>query len=230
MMRRPVSHSGFCFVTDNPAPRLANQVAWVLLAALALAVAGYALSIALWSEQRAQLSPLAAQLVAVKPWLALLHFGAGGVALAVGVLQFAKRLRERRPVIHRWLGRVYVVTVLGSGSAGFLLATQTTAGVVAATGFAALAVLWLLTTVQGYRAIRARHVLRHRTWMARSFALTLAAVTLRLYLPLSQLAGLPFESAYAGIAWLCWVPNLLIAEQWARRSAKKKDACLGRRP
>jgi hypothetical protein len=27
-----------------------------------------------------------------------------------------------------------------------------------------------------------------------------------------------FETAYAGIAWLCWVPNLLIALWITRRS------------
>jgi hypothetical protein len=52
--------------------------------------------------------------------------------------------------------------------------------------------------------------------MIRSYALTLAAVTLRLYLPSSQLAGLPFTVAYPAISWLCWVPNLLIAEWFVR--------------
>ena len=32
--------------------------------------------------------------------------------------------------------------------------------------------------------------------------------------PLFQIAGLSFEEAYPAIAWLCWVPNLLIAEWW----------------
>jgi hypothetical protein len=40
----------------------------------------------------------------------------------------------------------------------------------------------------------------------------LAAVTLRLYLPLAALGGIPFEEAYPAIAWLCWVPNLVAAE------------------
>ena len=45
------------------------------------------------------------------------------------------------------------------------------------------------------------------------YALTLAAVTLRVYLPASMALGLDFDRAYAAIAWLCWVPNLLAA-QW----------------
>ena len=48
--------------------------------------------------------------------------------------------------------------------------------------------------------------------MVRSYALTLAAVTLRFYLPASLANGLPFEAVYAVIAWACWVPNLIVAE------------------
>ncbi len=48
--------------------------------------------------------------------------------------------------------------------------------------------------------------------MIRSYALTFAAVTLRIYLPLSQIAGMPFDPAYQTISWLCWVPNLIVAE------------------
>ena len=37
------------------------------------------------------------------------------------------------------------------------------------------------------------------------------------YLPASMLAGVPFEVAYPAIAWLCWVPNLLVVEWLLRR-------------
>lgn len=46
--------------------------------------------------------------------------------------------------------------------------------------------------------------------MVRNFSLAFAAVMLRLYVPAAVLAGADF--AYAIIAWLCWVPNLVIAE------------------
>jgi hypothetical protein len=29
---------------------------------------------------------------------------------------------------------------------------------------------------------------------------------------LSQVAGIPFDDAYQTISWLCWVPNLIVAE------------------
>jgi len=79
-------------------------------------------------------------------------------------------------------------------------------------GFAFLALAWLCSGFRAYLAIRARDITAHRRWMVRNFALTFAAVTLRLYLPTSLASGVAFEIAYPAIAWLCWVPNLLIAE------------------
>ena len=76
--------------------------------------------------------------------------------------------------------------------------------------------IWIAVNILGWRAaVRGRFV-EHRRWMIRSWALTLAAVTLRLYLPASMALELPFLEAYRVIAWLCWVPNLLAAEAWLR--------------
>jgi Predicted membrane protein (DUF2306) len=50
--------------------------------------------------------------------------------------------------------------------------------------------------------------------MYRSYALTLAAVALRIYMPLSFALGIGFEDAYQVVSWLCWVPNLVFVEAW----------------
>ena len=87
-------------------------------------------------------------------------------------------------------------------------------------GFGVLALLWLGTGAMAYYRIRHGAVASHRRWMIRCFALTLAAVTLRILLPLSQAAGIPFVSAYQLIAWACWLPNLALAEWWLRREPR----------
>jgi hypothetical protein len=53
--------------------------------------------------------------------------------------------------------------------------------------------------------------------MVRNFALTFAAVMLRLYLPASMVVGIEFELAYPVIAWLCWLPNVVVAEMLFNR-------------
>jgi hypothetical protein len=62
-----------------------------------------------------------------------------------------------------------------------------------------------------------RRFVDHRAWMIRSFALTFAAVTLRLYLPLAAVLSLDFVDAYRAISFLAWVPNLVVVELYLRR-------------
>lgn len=85
-------------------------------------------------------------------------------------------------------------------------------------GFACLALFWIYTGLQAFLAIRQGSVAEHRKWMIRNFSLTFAAVTLRIYIPSSMIAGVPFEAAHPVIAWLCWVPNLMVSEMAFNRT------------
>lgn len=149
-------------------------------------------------------------------WLAL-HAGFAATALLTGTVQFSAALRQRRPAIHRTVGRVYAVSCLIGAIAGFVLALGTRAGSIAMVGFGGLAVAWAVITAMGWQHARAGRFASHRRWMIRSWALTLSAVTLRVYLPLSELAGFSEMSAYRAISFVAWVPNLLVAEALLRR-------------
>lgn len=141
------------------------------------------------------------------------HILLGGLALLSGFSQFFPKLRQKRLGLHRVLGKIYVVAVVFSGGAGLAIAFFATGGVIPAMGFALLALLWLFTTFKAYSSIKKRTIDAHQRWMIRSYALCFAAVTLRIYLPLFQgVLEMEFINAYRIIAWLCWVPNLIIAE------------------
>lgn len=141
------------------------------------------------------------------------HIFLGGLALLTGFSQFFKSIRIKRPAIHRALGKTYVVSVMLSGISALAIAFFATGGLVPALGFATLALLWLYTTAKAYTSIKNRQIGNHQKWMIRSYALCFAAVTLRIYLPLFTGAmDMAFIPAYMIIAWLCWVPNLLVAE------------------
>jgi len=190
-----------------------RTLAWVLMVLLSLAIAAYAAAMLFDTPMR---SSFVDALLADRPISTLAHFGGSALALAIGGFQVHPGLRRRFLPLHRWMGRLYVLAVAVGGSAGLYLAWHANGGVTGRLGFGFLAVFWLGTTASAYLCIRARDVAAHRRWMIRSFALTFAAVTLRLYIPASQIAGIPFEAAYPLIAWLAWVPNLLVAELFAR--------------
>ncbi|MDB5417361.1 MAG: hypothetical protein JWP50_780 [Phenylobacterium sp.] len=190
-----------------------SRIWWGLGALLSLGIAGYAWHYLLpgaFAPPGIKENPMA------YPWL-FVHAGLAGVAMALGPFQFLPRLRLTRPRLHRWIGRTYVFACLTGGSAGLALALGSTAGPIARAGFAALAVTWLITTAMAWRMALHRRFDDHRRWMIRSFALTFAAVTLRLYVPAAQILGLDPLGSYRAIAWLCWVPNLIAAELYLAR-------------
>lgn len=193
-----------------------RKLGWIVMTVLALLVAIYAIASATVASIR---GPFVADLFANKPLRSFGHLAFGGSALTAGAVQFHTGLRIRRPDVHRLLGRVYFGAVLVSGVSAVVLAPSSTGGVAAHFGFGMLGVLWVATTVTAVARARAGRLGAHRQWMIRSYALCLAAVTLRLYLPFSQVIGIPFNEAYAAISWLCWVPNLVVAEWFLVRSA-----------
>ncbi|WP_288380999.1 DUF2306 domain-containing protein [uncultured Massilia sp.] len=151
------------------------------------------------------------------PWL-FIHAAGAASALLIGAFQFSTRLRARRLAAHRWLGRAYVAGCMVGGVAGLVLAIGASTGSVSTAGFGLLALAWIGTTGLAWRRVLQGRLAEHRAWMVRSFALTLSAVTLRLYLPLAFVLPFPFAASYGAIAFLCWVPNLVLAEAWLRRS------------
>lgn len=162
----------------------------------------------------------------IYPWL-MIHAGLAGIAMVLGPFQFLTRLRVKQPRLHRWMGGTYVFACLTGGVAGLLLASGSTAGPIAQYGFGFLGLAWLLTTGMAWRMALARRFDDHRRWMIRSFALTFAAVTLRLYLPFPPLMGFSFVEGYRAISWLCWVPNLIAAELYLARGRMPKTVIAG---
>src|SRR4051794_32822251 len=126
--------------------------------------------------------------------------------------------------IERWSSTVGldVSTCCPSPSAQLqdsLWTTVSMEGLATRLGFGTLAVLWFAAAVQAYRNALKGEIDLHRRWMIRNFALTLAAVTLRNWLPLMLFAlHWPFRASYITVSWVCWVPNLLVAEWMMRRN------------
>ncbi len=154
-----------------------------------------------------------------------LHVVSAGVALLVGGFQFSGTLRRKCRGLHRAIGRTYVISVLFAGLSGLAMAFFSSAAFIGFFGFGTLALLWIWTTYRGYRSARDRHFAEHQAWMIRSFALTYAAPTLRLWLLILILVQVPFgvdgavaaANAYAPVPFLCWLPNIVVAEYIIRR-------------
>jgi uncharacterized membrane protein len=220
-------------LTPTAPPARRSRAGWTAVALLAVAIVAAAVtpyllqSLPALADEGAGLAGNYAERPAVVQVIFYAHIAAGSVALLLGPLQFWRGLRERHARVHRWTGRAYLVGVAVGGLAGLALAPFSQAGWVGFFGFGTLAALWLVTGWRAYRSIRAGDVAGHQAWMIRNFALTFAAVTLRIWLPLMitapLLTGAPFDvdaafaNAYAAVPFLCWLPNLVVAEWLIRR-------------
>lgn len=155
------------------------------------------------------------------PWLSV-HVAGAASALLVGPLQFLAGIRRHAPTLHHWLGRTYVVGCLLGGASGLVLAFGASTGPVSTAGFGLLAALWFLSTAHAWQMATQRRFERHRQWMIRSFSLTLSAVTLRIYLGVMHVAPfVAYDDAYRAVSFLCWVPNLILAELYLRALRKQ---------
>ncbi len=194
------------------------RTSFAILVFLSLGVAGYGLVVYGFLPLGIALHPDMRATYEAHPAGIYIHIFASALALILGPFQFSAGLRARYLELHRWAGRLYLgVGVLVGGIAGLYMAALAFGGPVARLGFGCLALLWLYTGLRAYLAVRAGDIAAHRRWMVRNFALTFAAVTLRLWLPAAMVSGAAFELAYPLIAWLCWLPNLWVAERMFNR-------------
>jgi len=136
------------------------------------------------------------------------HLAGGGLTLVLGPLQFLTQWPRAHARLHRWSGRLYLIGMLiaCTGATGLIATSPAPFGIRLA--FAATAWAWLLTALAGLVAIRRGQVRRHRTWMTRSYLVTLAPVIFRVFLHLPGIFSV-LPPPPEGIAWLLWLSWLL---------------------
>ncbi len=131
-----------------------------------------------------------------------------------GALQFLNYIQEKHIKLHRVSGRLYVgILLLLSGPSGLVMSYYANGGLLAQISFLLLSTFWLLFTFLSLYFILRKQVIKHQKFAIRSFALTLSAISLRLfkYLLVFFFEPLPMD-AYRIAAWSGWTFNLLVAE------------------
>jgi hypothetical protein len=150
------------------------------------------------------------------------HISSSLFVLLFGIFQFPGKILLDRPKLHRSLGKAYVLLVLlVSAPSGLIMAFYANGGLPAKASFAIISILWWYFTFMAYRCVLKRNFDRHQAFMYRSYALTLSAITLRTYvLVLPYFFHIKGKDLYVLVAWLSWIPNLIIAEWLIRRSTR----------
>ena len=150
------------------------------------------------------------------------HIILGGIALLFGWSQFGAKRRNKNLQLHRKVGKVYVIAALLSALAGIYISLFATGGIIATLGFMCLGIIWFYTTLLAYQTIKKGNTTKHQKLMIYSYAACFSAVTLRIYLPLLTIGLHDFTKAYLIVAWLCWVPNIVVAYYLVRQVNNKE--------
>jgi hypothetical protein len=147
------------------------------------------------------------------------HVLIGGIILVAGLLQLHPKSSRRFRKAHRVLGYIYVMGILFfAAPGGLVMSLFIGRGPLVLSSFLLQSVLWFTFTAIAFNKIRSGEIVAHQQWMWRSYALTFAAITLRVYIFFTSYQyNLNDPTAYATLAWLSWVPNLLIAEFLIRK-------------
>lgn len=157
------------------------------------------------------------------PLQALMHMLIAPAALMLGPFQFYPQLRARHPTLHRWSGRVYVLACVISGTGALATSPFASGGWVAGLGFGILAVLWISTTVAAWISAVWAAFEWHRLLMRFSYALTFAAVVLRLQIPIGYALGYSSYSSMSPVlAFTSWIPNILIVALYSALESRRR--------
>lgn len=142
--------------------------------------------------------------------------------LFAGFTQFNNYILQKHPKIHRNIGKLYVFTILFlAAPSGFFIGLFANGGIFSKISFSILAILWFHFTLKGFLFIKNKDVLNHKKMMLRSFALTFSAISLRFWKVILVYLFHPNPmDLYQIIAWLAWIPNILIIEYYILKTLK----------
>ena len=118
---------------------------------------------------------------------------------------------------HRWIGRLYMVGIVGGSLTGLPMSLMAEGGYSGRTAFTIISVLWLFTGLKAWQSAVQKNFSEHKVWVIRNFALTFGAVIFRFTLHGLQQYGYDFPQIYASTVWLSW--GLAIAAgEWSLRN------------
>ncbi len=143
-------------------------------------------------------------------WGLYAHVIAAPPVLVIGAyLTLINKGRNKK--LHRILGYFYTILLVGiAAPGGLLMSLKTITGWPSGLSFILLSIIWIVSTLKAVQSAKSGEIGRHQAYMQLSFLMTLAALILRLILPIGH-ALFPESPAgvYNVVSWLCWVPQLL---------------------
>jgi uncharacterized membrane protein len=146
--------------------------------------------------------------------------------LLAGATQFSTYLLQKNKKLHRIFGYIYSINILFiTGPAALIMSFYANGGITSKIAFILLSFLWLYFTSVALIKAKNKDYKAHQRFMIRSYALTLSAITLRIWKYLiMNYVEIPPMDVYRIVAWLGWGLNIILAEWYILKQQKKEIA------
>jgi uncharacterized membrane protein len=144
------------------------------------------------------------------------HIIPGALFFLLAPLQFVPGMRAKHLRLHRWLGRILVISGLVIGVSALVMSfTMNIGGANETAATTLFGTLFLFCLIKAYRHIRRKEVAQHREWMIRAFGIALGVAATRpvvgMFFAFRRLT--PHE--FFGIAfWIGFTITFFAAEAW----------------
>lgn len=141
------------------------------------------------------------------------HVFSGCLCLGSSLLQYSGILLRRYPKWHKYLGYIYVLSlILAVIPSGLILSVFAKGGWIGKLGFCVLNFATLVTVLLGLNSILKKRLRAHQAWITRSFGLVSSAITFRLLLVVMVHFDVSIEIVYPACVWLSIILNALLVE------------------
>ena len=148
------------------------------------------------------------------------HVIAGLVLALLIPVQLSSAIRNRFPIVHRWLGRALMVVGIIVGLTGYAMVAIPVGGALEVSAIVVYAAAFLIALIIAWRYIRRSDVARHREWMPRAVAIVLGIATTRpvvgVFFATSKLTGLAPSQFFGTAFWIGFTATALAGEWYVR--------------
>ena len=150
----------------------------------------------------------------------IFHVVGGLLALLSGLFQLWTGLGATNMQVHPMTGKIYLAGVAIGATGAFILSVSSSFfGPTFGVALFCLALAWVSTSGMAVFCIRKGNTRLHRQWMIRSYILTFAFVTFRIftdYIPYEAWWGLTRPEISNATIWVSWVMPMMVYEIYAQ--------------
>jgi hypothetical protein len=157
-----------------------------------------------------------------RPVMTALHVAPAFLFMLLAPLQLSRRVRDRRPALHRWNGRLLVAIGSILGPVGIAIGiVMPFGGPIELVVSSIIGIAFLLSLFMGVVRIRQKRIAEHRQWMLRMLAVGFVPVTMRgLMIAGVMLFGLQAPVIFGPTMLMGLVINVFVIELHLRRKRR----------